>query len=77
MKTRHFTPAALEAITKAVQTAALLDADLMDLNAALTTGGKDTPAERLAHDVLLNALNGIRPAARALKNLADIMEDGK
>ena len=74
--TPNFTPAAREAINRAEQSAALLRADLLSLNTALTTSGNNTTCERLAHDCLLAILDRFAPAETTIRNLATaILED--
>lgn len=73
--TGAFTQLALEQIEKAEQTIALLRADLNGLNVALTTGGNETVAERLAHDALLAILYKLVPASDAIVNLSRAMQN--
>lgn len=73
--TSPFSPAALAVVAKAAQTAALLRADIASLNTALTTGGNGTPAERLAHVVMLRALEQFVSAQHNLAAIAGAMLD--
>ena len=76
MNKPNFSPAAVEQINKAEQTIALLRADLMGFNTALTTGGTGSTAERLAHNCLLAILDKLATAQNAITELATcILED--
>ena len=69
----QFTPIQREISSLAAQSAHTFREDLARLSRALSTGGKDTPAERLAHDRLLSILSIFGPVSAEIERLAEII----